>query len=388
MTSGISSAAKGGTGNFIDGLADRWFGLRNRLLASRDFHRLASAFLPTRYIAKRRAMDLFDLVAGFVYSQVLLACVQLDVFNLLAKGPQTLDTLAPQLGLSHAATERLLAAAVSLQLIESRNGARYGLGVLGAPMAGNAALAALVRHHSALYSDLADPVALLRGNGNSKRLAGYWPYAGAQPPETLQTEQVAEYSALMSVSQTLVAHEILDAYPLQRHKHLLDIGGGEGAFLIQAAARSEQLELSLFDLPAVAARAQEKLVQAGLGKRALACGGDFFNEALPQGADLATLIRVVHDHDDARVAMLLKAAHAALCPGGTLLLAEPMAATPGAQAMGDAYFGFYLLAMGRGQPRTAEKLTALLQSAGFVEVRLLPNRMTLQTRILLARRSH
>ena len=92
----------------IDRWTDRWFGWRNRLLANPDFHRIASAFLPTRFIAKRRAMDLFDLVAGFVYSQVLLACVQLDVFNLLAKGPQTLDTLAPQLGLSHAATERLL----------------------------------------------------------------------------------------------------------------------------------------------------------------------------------------------------------------------------------------------------------------------------------------
>ena len=381
------TAAQGG-GSLIDGWADRWFGLRNRLLANPDFHRFASAFWPTRLIAKRRAMDLFDLVAGFVYSQVLLACVQLDLFNLLAKGPQTLAALAPRLGLTEVATERLLVAAVSLQLIERRSGGRYGLGLLGAPMAGNAALAAMVRHHSALYSDLADPVALLRGEASSTQLAGYWPYAGEQPPHTLKTEQVAEYSALMSVSQTLVAREILDAYPLKRHAHLLDIGGGEGTFLMQAATCSERLQLSLFDLPAVAARANEKLTGAGLGGRAFASGGDFFNDPLPPGADIATLIRVVHDHDDDRVAILLKAAHAALVPGGTLLLAEPMAATPGAQAMGDAYFGFYLLAMGRGQPRSAEQLTALLHKAGFVDVRMLPNRMPLQTRILLAKTRH
>jgi demethylspheroidene O-methyltransferase len=43
-------------------------------------------------------------------------------------------------------------------------------------------------------------------------------------------------------------------------------------------------------------------------------------------------------------------------PGGTLLVAEPMAGAPGRRSMGDAYFGIYLLAMGRGRPRTAREL--------------------------------
>ena len=82
-----------------------------------------------------------------------------------------------------------------------------------------------------------------------------------------------------------------------------------------------------------------------------------------------TLVRVLHDHDDARVRTLLAAVRRALPSGGRLVVAEPMAATPGAEAMGDAYFGFYLLAMGRGQPRSAERLTALLVEAGFQSVR-------------------
>ncbi len=62
---------------------------------------------------------------------------------------------------------------------------------------------------------------------------------------------------------------------------------------------------------------------------------------------------------------LLAKVHAALPPRGTLLLAEPMAGTPGAEPVGDAYFGLYLRAMGSGQPRTAARLTALLRRAGF-----------------------
>ena len=356
----------------------------------------------TRPVAQRRARQLFDLVAGFVYSQVLLACVRLDLFGELSKGPQTLSDLAHRLGLPYESARRLLAAATSLKLVERRSQGRYGLGVLGAAMVGNTAVAAMVEHHSALYADLADPVALLRGEtdpaseankcggtptGNGARLASYWPYAGAQTPGSLAPEQVSAYSALMSASQPLVAHEILDAYPLGGHSCLLDIGGGEGTFLMQVAQRAPHLKLCLFDLPAVADRARARFAMSGLADKAEAFGGDFLKDPLPEGADIATLVRVVHDHDDARVLTLLRAVYAALKPGGTLLLAEPMAATSGAEPMGDAYFGFYLLAMGRGQPRAPGELAEFLKNAGFQRVRLLRSRMPLQTRVLLAKKS-
>ncbi len=76
--------------------------------------------------------------------------------------------------------------------------------------------------------------------------------------------------------------------------------------------------------------------------------GSFLFEPLPHGADVITLVAVVHDHDDAAVRILLKAAREALPPGGRLVLAEPMSGTPGAGPITDAYFGLYLLAMGSG----------------------------------------
>ena len=82
---------------------------------------------------------------------------------------------------------------------------------------------------------------------------------------------------------------------------------------------------------------------------------------------------------------ILRAVRRALPPGGSLLLAEPMSGAPGAQAMGDAYFGFYLLAMGRGRPRRVDELIRMLGDAGFAAIRVLPTRMPLQTSVLLAR---
>ena len=379
-------------------LRERWADWRNRTVAQPAFQRWAAAFAPTRPTARRHARELFDLLAGFVYTQVLLACVRLKVFELLSQGPLPTAQLAERLGLGSEGVERLVAAAVSLELLERRSGGRVALGRLGAPIAGNSAITAMVEHHATLYQDLADPVALLKREGRPA-MAGYWPYeamasasagaaGAATSPATLSPERVAEYSKLMSASQPLVTQEVIAAYRFKQHRVLLDVGGGEGSFLAAVAKVAPALKLMLFDLPAVAERAKTHLASLGLGERASTYGGDFFNDELPRGADVISLVRVAFDHPDERVLRLLKAARRALPDNGTLLLAEPMAGVAGVEAMGDAYFGFYLLAMGRGRPRTAAHLSGLLQQAGFEPARVISTHMPLNTGLLMARCRH
>jgi demethylspheroidene O-methyltransferase len=365
--------------------SDRYYALRDRLLANQQFHRWAAGFWLTRPVARRRAKTLFDLCAGFVYSQILFACVRLRLFEILSEGPQPIEMLAKRLSLPMNPTRRLIDAAVSLRLVERRGGDRFGLGVLGAAFIGNPSIAAMVEHHSMLYADLCDPVALLRGERTGAALARYWAYASAPHPEELTSQDVAGYSGLMFASQELIAADVLDAYPLCSHRCLLDVGGGEGAFLLEAARRAAELRLMLFDLPAVADRARQKFASAGLSSRATAIGGNFLSQPLPLGADIVTLVRVVHDHDDGSAVAILRNVRRALHPkGGALLIAEPMAATPGAENVASAYFGFYLLAMGQGRARTPDELTRLLKTAGFEAVQSLRTRRPMLASALLA----
>jgi demethylspheroidene O-methyltransferase len=363
---------------------DRCLAGRDRLLADPRFQRWASAFPLTRHIARRRAQALFDVCAGFVYSQVLFVCVELGVFEILSKQPQTAAQLSQRLSLSAQAVLRLLDAAASLQLVERRGQDRFGLGILGAALLGNPAITAMVEHNSLLYADLRDPVSLLRGMRHDTALSRYWPYACSDRPESLTSEQVADYTALMSASQALIAGDVLDAYPLDGHRGLLDVGGGEGTFLIAAASRAPSLSLALFDLPAVADRASTRFAEAGLGNRAEAIGGNFLSQSLPIGADIMTLVRVVHDHDDAAAFALLRNVRKALPKDGILLIAEPMAGTPGAEAVGSGYFGFYLLAMGSGRARTPSELDRLLRDAGFARSRLLQTRRPMLASVVVA----
>ncbi|HEY8064046.1 MAG TPA: methyltransferase [Methylosinus sp.] len=364
---------------------DRLRRLRDRLVSSPRFQRLAAAHPLTRAKARQRARAMLDLCAGFVYSQVLLACVRLKLLELLLEQPRDAEQIAEKLALSQDAAARLLDAAASLGLVERRGKGRFGLGELGAALIGNPAALALVAHQPMLYADLADPVALLRGDESAEpRLADYWPYSAAENPAALTAEEVAPYSALMAASQPLVAQELLDVYSLRRHKTLLDVGGGEGAFLIAAAARAPRLRLMLFDLPSVVERARARLEEAGLSKRASVFSGNFLADPLPKGADVITLIRIVHDHDDASALELLRNVRRALPRDGTLLIIEAMSGVAGAEPL-DAYYGFYTLAMGRGEPRTMAEMQKLAKKAGFGRFRLLSNPMPIVASILAAR---
>jgi hypothetical protein len=267
---------------------DAVFNWRNRLLASPRFQRCAAGFPFTRGIAKREARALFDLCAGFVYAQVLRACVELDLFEQLARGPVSVDVLASRARMPEPQMHLLLRAAASLRLLEPAGSAEYRLGRLGAALRGNPGIAAMVCHHSLFYDDLADPVALLRGREDNK-LAKFWPYQGH---------------------------------------------------------------------PGVAADV---------------FGGSFFEGDLPAGADLITAIRILHDHGDAAAMLLLRAAHQALPPGGTLLMA-------------DAYFSLYLLAAGAGRPRRAGEIFHMLRAAGFSKIREIATRQPILTGLIVAQK--
>lgn len=379
----MASAAASRAGRIWSDLSDRMLSSRDRLVSSLAFQRAVSRLPFIRRIAQNRARDVFDLVSGFVYSQVLLSCVELGLLQQLLRRTMTLEELSNTGNMPLESMERLVAAAVSLKILSWRSEGRVGLGMRGAAIAGNAGLIEMIAHHRIFYRDLTDPVALLRGE-RATELARYWGYAGGQG-RTLEGADIAAYSELMSASQTLVADAVLDAYPFAQHHVMLDAGGGDGTFICRVGARHPRLEFLHFDLPAVSARAAEKFAAAGLERSAHSFAGSFLEDELPRGADLVTLVRVLHDHDIEGVKKILGRVRSAMSPGGTLLIAEPLAGTRGAESMGDAYFGFYLMAMGNGQARTKDEMEVLLTAAGFSRVREIASAIPLQTRILTAK---
>lgn len=377
----------GAVRSWIDGAADSVSAWRDRLLCDPRFHRFAARTPIFSAIGRRRSAELFDLATGFVHTQVLFACLRLEIFDLLRDGPMSIADIANRIALAPPAAERLAAAAVSLRLLERRRDGRVGLGMLGAALNGFPGVKAMMHHNQLLYRDLVDPVALLRGGATPTELSRFWGYAAdSSARSNLGPDAALAYSDLMAESQGFVADDVLDAYDLGRHCRLMDVGGGDGSFLRAAARRAGGLELALVDLPPVVATAAERFAAAGLAERTTLHGLDFRESPLPVGADAVSLVRVVHDHDDPVVERLFSAIFAALPPGGVLLVAEPMAGIPGAERMADAYFGFYLLAMGSGRARSPKELESMLRKAGFAQVDVIPTRRPLLTSLIIAKK--
>lgn len=361
-------------------LRDRALALRDRIYASDRFRKFAIAFPLTRLVARRRARALFDLVAGFVYSQTLQACVQLRLFEILSRGPESIEDLSRSCGMPVESMTRLVNAAVALDLMQKRSDGRVGLGPLGASLLGSPGVAAMVEHHAMLYADLADPVALLRDGPDGRRLLNYWAYARADDSGGIEAGAAQRYSALMAASQRMVSEEILTHRPFDGRRRLLDVGGGDGTFARAVAEACPDLVVTLCDLPPVANVARGK--SAGRPIEIFDC--DFKSQPLPKGADVISLVRVLHDHDDPVVAALLKSCWDALPAGGRIVIAEPMSGAKSAERMGDAYFGFYLFAMGSGRPRRAEELESMLRDAGFTDIARPRPRMPLIAGMLTA----
>ncbi len=358
---------------------------RNAIFASPRFQYWAARLPLIRWIAQSRARGAFDMLAGFAYAQTLRAYVESGAFAALAEGPVTAAQVAARLGLSLEASTCLLRAGRALMLAEEARPDGWMLGEQGAVIAANPGVQAMVRHHRLLYADLADPLALLRRNRQEPtELSRFWSYAGALHGAGERGRDTAEYSALMAASQHFVADEVLASVSFKGARRLLDVGGGHGAFLGAIGAAYPRLVLGLFDLPEVAQTGAEILAEQLGPARITAHPGNFFTDPIPSGYDMVSLVRILHDHDDAPAATLLANIHRALAPGARLLIAEPMARIPGAQAMGEAFFGLYLWAMGSGRPRSPQEIIAMLRAAGFARARSVATAQPVNASVIIA----
>ncbi len=359
-------------------------GWLNRLVARPGFQRWASRFPLTRGQARRDGALLFDVVQGFVQSQVLMAVVELDLLRRLRGGPVSPEMLGRATGIAPERMQVLLQAAAALKLIKRKRSGTYMLARKGAALMGVPGLEAMIRHHRAFYADLADPVALLRGPDETE-LSQFWPYVfgakGDIDPGVAET-----YSDLMAQSQLLVAEDTLRMVSFKDVRHLLDVGGGTGAFLEAVGRAHPDLRLSLFDLPQVVPGATSRFEASGMMDRVTLSPGSFRDDPLPEGADAISLIRVLYDHADETVAELLASVYAALPAGGRLVISEPMGGGAQPDRAGDVYFAFYTMAMQTGRTRSAEEIAALCTGAGFANIRCPRPARNYVTRVVTAQK--
>ena len=156
---------------------------------------------------------------------------------------------------------------------------------------------------------------------------------------------------------------IAEAYDFSACRTAVDVGGGAGETLRRILARHPAMTATVLDRQDVVEAIPAALL---LGGRIRAQAGDCF-EAIPAGADLYLLVRVLHDCPDADGRRLLRTCRQAMAPGSRLLIGEQILDPDPSRGSPASYLvDLQMMAMfGSARERTEAEFQALLAAADF-----------------------
>jgi hypothetical protein len=187
--------------------------------------------------------------------------------------------------------------------------------------------------------------------------------------------------------------EMLRYVDFSDYPTVVDIGGGDGAFIGSVLRAWPELRGVLFDLPTSVSRAEIRLSELAVLDRCVLAGGDFFKE-VPRGGDLYLLSHILHDWDDESAGCILSSCRQAMDgTTATLMIVDLIAADHGEQdprMRSAALMDLYMLSLfggSGGRERSTEQLTALLDKTGFTlaGLEILPSGMGVLRAVLSPR---
>jgi len=169
-----------------------------------------------------------------------------------------------------------------------------------------------------------------------------------------------------------LSHKVAQACDLSRFERMLDIGAGAATYTIAFLKQNPLMSAVLFDLPEVVPLAERRINDEGLRERVELVAGDFYEDELPSGCDLALLSAIIHQNSPEKNLDLYRKVRRALAPGGVLLIRDHIMSEDRTEPADGALFALNMLVCTDGGDTYtfAETEEALLQ-AGFRSVKRL-----------------
>ena len=302
-----------------------------------------------------------EMMRGYRAAQILFTANQLEIFHHLATAPRKATELADLTNSHSEAMRRLLNALAGLGLL-TKQGDRYANSKLAETCLvenGPLFLGNMVRLEQAGYERWGRLPEAIR--------SGHWPPPNREMEE--RTNWVRDFEQALydmaRISAPSVAENLV--LPTDRPLRLIDIGGGHGGYSMALARRYPNLTATVFELPAAAEAAREIIAAENMSERVDVRSGDFQKEDLGNGYDVALIFGVLVSETDEGKLTLLRKAHAALSPGGQVVIRESwLDPEDPAKSPEAVLFSLHtLLANTVGDVATLKQMQAWLTAAGF-----------------------
>jgi hypothetical protein len=314
---------------------------------------------------------LYRMITGFYISRAIHVVARLDIAEFLRDGPLDAEELARRSKVHARSLRRVLRLLVTAGVFAEEDDGRFALTPIGehlrADVPGSMRAAALlfggITHRA--WGDLLYSVET--GEPAFRHVFGQEPFAYLAEHE----EEAANFDAAMAAFTSQIARVVAKAYEFSALRHVIDVGGGNGALLAGILGAHPRLGGTVFDLPQVVERAASHLRALGLLGRAQVVGGDFFRE-VPGGGDAYLLKHVIHDWDDERAVAILRSCRKAMAPTARVLIIEglyPERMDQSDASKGAASNDVNMLVCTGGRQRTEQEFRDLYGKAGFVQAR-------------------
>ncbi|MHC4741651.1 MAG: methyltransferase [Planctomycetota bacterium] len=307
--------------------------------------------------------DIMCMGWSFQSACILTAAAEFDLFTALVEREMNAEAIAGRIGCDLRGATILLDALVSLELLSKKAG-DYSLSTENAELLSESSpnnVLPMLRHLGVCLRRWAQLGKVVKSGESAERIPGVLDKAA---------ETEAFIAAMNNLSAPVAAEVVGRLQPLE-FDHLLDIGGASGTWTIEFLKAAPGTKATIFDLPDVIPMARERIASAGLDERVDFVAGDFYEDDLPSGADLAWFGAIAHQNSRQQNRELFAKTSAALQDGGTVVIRDVvMDASHTAPRQGALFAVNMLVGTLAGGTYSLREYTEDLEASGFTDVTL------------------
>ncbi len=303
---------------------------------------------------------LLAISGSFWEASALHAAVKLDVFSAIEEGARTAAETAASIGADPRATGMLLNALTAMELLHKRAG-RYENTEESRRFLVSASpeyVGFIIGHHHHLVAGWHRLDEAVR-SGRPVRGSG-----------SFEDPQV-RHNFLMGMFNlaSLLAPQVARRIDLTGRHRLLDLGGGPGTYAVHFCRQNKSLEAVVYDRPETRPIAQQIIARFGLGDRIAFQAGDYLADTLPDAFDVVWVSHILHAESPENCAELMAKIHAALKPGGSVLIHDFLLAESMDGPLFPALFSLNMLqGTEAGQAYSRGQVESMLKTAGFTNL--------------------
>ncbi|MBM4056067.1 MAG: methyltransferase domain-containing protein [Planctomycetes bacterium] len=315
---------------------------------------------PTNY---QQFEYVLQLSSAYWKSQVLFTAIELDIFTILDNKSLTAEELAHSIDANVQATEKILNALVSLDLLV-KQGKYYQNAqishhylIKGKPLYQGDAI-----HH---FHNIAENWTMLLQTVKTGEAVVL-----KDLPEDVDPHDLKDFITAMHNIASVKAQDICTALHLENPRNMLDLAGGPGTYSIEFVKKYPELHAVVFDLEHVTKLTHGFIQTAGLQERIKAQIGNCLEDDFGNNCyDLILVSNLLHIYNPENNSKILKKCRNALQDEGTIIIHEFVLDETKTQPQFAALFSLnMLIGTQEGASYSGEEYRSWLETSGFKNI--------------------